>query len=147
MLWLLYLLFILAVLVLGRVDLHAIRGTPSEPVSRESRVLVVLATAAAIIPAAALLFLPIYMSSSGPRTLIEVNGPAAGLLALLPALVAAGPLVARRASAQALMAATCGFLLAVFSLVGGMSIGAFFIPSASLLLLAAATSLRKPRTV
>jgi hypothetical protein len=71
-----------------------------------------------------LLIVPVY--SSG-RTLLEVNGPLVlGILAI-PIVIALGPLVFPRLKIPAAIA------MLVFALIGGFSIGFFYLPAATLL--------------
>lgn len=114
----------------------------------QGRRLVVLATLAALLPAVALSVIPVYASSTGKRsTLVDVNGPAVVLVLLLPVLLAASPLLFRSGGAgQVLLAASCGTLLAVFCVLGGFTVGSYYLPAATLLLTAAAVGLRAHRT-
>jgi len=113
----------------------------------EGRRLIVLAALAALLPAIALSVIPVYASSIGKRsTLVDVNGAAALLVLLLPVLLAASPLLARGGAGQVLLAASCGTLLAVFCVLGGFTVGSYYLPAATLLLAAAAVELRARRT-
>lgn len=113
----------------------------------EGRPLIMLAAFAALVPAVALAVIPVYASSTGKRsTLVDVNGAAILLVLLLPVLLAASPLLARGGTGQGLLAASCGTLLAVFCVLGGFSVGSYYIPAAMLLLTAAGVGLRARRT-
>ena len=112
----------------------------------EGRRLIVLAALAALVAAVALAVIPVYASSTGERsTLVSVNGAAVLLVLLVPVLLAASPLLARGPT-QVLLAAGCGTLLAVLCVLGGFSVGPYFLPAATLLLAAAAVGLRARRT-
>jgi len=108
----------------------------------EGRRLIMLAALAALLPAVALAVIPFYASSTGERsTLVDVNGAGVLLVLLLPVLLAASPLLVR-GPGQVLLAASCGTLLAVFCVLGGFSVGSYYLPAATLLLAAAAVGLR-----
>jgi hypothetical protein len=112
----------------------------------EGRRLIILAALAALLAAVALAVIPVYASSTGERsTLVDVNGAAVLLVLLLPVLLAASPLLAR-GPGQVLLAASCGTLLAVFCVLGGFTVGSYYLPAATLLLAAAAVGLRARRT-
>jgi hypothetical protein len=112
----------------------------------EGRRLIVLAALAALLAAVALALIPVYASSTGERsTLVDVNGAAVLLVLLLPVLLAASPLLARGPT-QVLLAASCGTLLAVLCVLGGFTVGSYYLPAATLLLAAAAVGLRARRT-
>jgi hypothetical protein len=111
------------------------------------RPLIMLAVIAALVPAVALAVIPVYASSTGKRsTLVDVNGATVLLLLLLPVLLAAGPLLARGGAGQVLLAASCGTLLAVLCVLGGFSVGSYYLPATMLLLAAAAVELQARRT-
>jgi hypothetical protein len=113
----------------------------------QGRRLIVLAAVAALLAAIALSVIPVYASSTGNRsTLIDVNGAAVLLVLLLPVLLAASPLLGRGGAGQVVLAASCGTLLAVFCVLGGFSVGSYYLPAAMLLLAAAAVELRARRT-
>lgn len=119
-------------------------GQPSTAAAVGHR-LIVLATLAALLFSVALAVIPVYASSTGSRrTIVNVNGAAALFVLLLPALLAAAPLLARGGARQVLLSASFGTLLAVFCVLGGFSVGAYYIPAAMLLLVAAAVELRAP---
>ncbi len=105
------------------------------------RVLQGTAVATAIgIGALAALISPVYSTQTeggsiggAPRTttLIEMNGVWVLLVALAPALITAVPLVLPRA-ARAGAALVCSAVLTVLAVVGGISMGGFFLPTALL---------------
>ena len=122
------------------------RGEPPTAAA-DGRPLIVLAALAALVPAVALAVIRVYASSTGKRsTLVDVNGAAVLLVLLLPVLLAASPLLARGGTRQVLLAASCGTLLAVFCVLGGFSVGSYYLPAAMLLLAAAAVGLQARRT-
>ena len=122
------------------------RGAP-ETATAEPRPLIVLAVVAALVPALALSVIRVYSSSTGiGRRLVDVNGVAVLLVLLLPALLAVSPLLARARANQVLLAAGCGTLLAVFCVLGGFSVGSYYLPAAMLLLAASAVGLQTHRT-
>jgi hypothetical protein len=71
-----------------------------------------------------LLMMPVY--SSG-RTLLEVNGPRMWGILSIPIVIAIAPLIYRRLKTSAAVA------MLVFALVGGFSIGFFYLPAVILL--------------
>jgi hypothetical protein len=132
----------LSVTALSVVRLLRHRRGELLPVGAEGRRLILLAALAALLPAVVLAVIPVYASSTGERsTLVDVNGAVVLLLLLLPVLLAASPLLAR-GPRQVLLAASCGTLLAVFCVLGGFSVGSYYLPAATLLLAAAAVGLR-----
>ena len=125
---------------------HRPRG-PLPTARAAERPLIMLAALAALVPAVALALIPVYASSTGDRsTLIDVNGAGVLLVLLLPVLLAASPLLARGGAGQARVAASCGTCLAVLCVLGGFSVGSYYLPAAALLLAAAAVGLRSGRT-
>lgn len=117
------------------------RGEDPNAVARGRR-LVVLAILGALLPAVALSVIPVYASSTGQRsTLVDVNGLAILLVLLVPVLLASSPLLARGGKYQAIWTASCGTLLAAFCVLGGFSVGSYYLPAAALLLAAAAVTL------
>ena len=71
-----------------------------------------------------LLVAPVY---SGSETLIQVNGTRVVLVLAVPVLIAIAPLAFRRLKIPAAIA------MFAFSVIGGFSIGLFYIPSTVLL--------------
>jgi hypothetical protein len=71
-----------------------------------------------------LLTAPVY---SGGQTLIKVNGPRVFGILAIPIVIALGPLVFPRLKIPAAIA------MFVFALIGGFSIGFFYLPSAIVL--------------
>ena len=123
------------------------RVEPPLTAGAEGHRLIMLAALAALLAAVALTVIPVYASSTGERrTLVDVNGFVVLLVLLLPVLLAASPLLVRGGTGQVLLAAGCGTLLAVFCVLGGFSVGSYYLPAAALLLAAAAVELRARRT-
>ncbi|MGB4137622.1 MAG: DUF1700 domain-containing protein [Microbacterium sp.] len=89
------------------------------------------AVLALVTAVAVALLLPSYSTSAGPRTLVQVNGPWVALIALVPALVAVVPMVVPRRARLGTTIASAVILL-VMVVIGGFSIGFFFLPSAML---------------
>ena len=110
------------------------------------RRLILLAAQAALLPGVVLSVMPVYESSTGDRlTLAEVNGAAVLFALLLPLLLTLSPLLARGLW-QGLLAACCGTLLAVFCVLGGFTVGSYYLPAATLLLAGAVVGLQARRT-
>jgi hypothetical protein len=104
-----------------------------------------------------LLFAPTYgssVSTYGPNstasrsetrsyaTLLDVNGPQILFVLSLPVLLALSPLAFRKHRRAALLGA--GALMLCFSVLGALSVGTFYLPTALLLLLAGATRPAEP---
>jgi hypothetical protein len=144
------LLLVLAGLSLTAVSvvrlLRRPRGVPPTA-APEGRPLIMLAALAALVAAVALAVIPGYATSTGNRsTLVSVNGAAVLLVLLVPVLLAASPLLARGGARPVLLAASCGTVLSVFCVLGGFSVGSYYLPAAMLLLGAAAVGLQARRT-
>ncbi|MFC8597202.1 MULTISPECIES: hypothetical protein [unclassified Isoptericola] len=77
-------------------------------------------------------------TTDATATLAQVNGPGVLVVLAVPVLVAALPLLARRASAFRALRVTTAVLLPVLTLVGAMSVGVFFAPAALAAVVAAA---------
>jgi hypothetical protein len=92
-----------------------------------------LAIAAAIF----LLVWPVYSGFDGERpthsTLLRVNGPWVIVPVMFPVLVVLVPLVVRRKWSRIVAA----IVISAFVLISGFSIGMFYLPAASLMLIAA----------
>lgn len=111
---------------------------------RRSFLIAALAWAAFV--SVALLIVPVYAgmeTSFGSRsahpvrsTLVEGNGARAGLVILVPVLLAVIPLVVHDRY-RGFTAGVAGSVLAILSLVAAMSLGLFYAPAALLLLIAA----------
>jgi hypothetical protein len=76
-------------------------------------------------------------SSTARRTLSEVNGPTVYVAVAIPMLLAALPLLFRRPGARRASVRASALLLLAFVLLGGFSIGMFYLPSAVAMGLAA----------
>jgi hypothetical protein len=111
--------------------------------------------AAALIASCTLLVVPVYSglavgasftrsgqvvseSAESRRTLLEVSGAPVALPLALPVLCAGFPVLFYRSRRRWLLEATAATLLAAFTLVAGFSIGLFYLPSATAMLVAAA---------
>src|SRR5262245_39574658 len=96
----------------------------------------VLAIAAAIF----LLVWPVYSGFNGDQpshgTLLQVNGPYALIPVLFPVLMTLIPLLLRKQGVRIIATILTGG----FALIGGFSIGLFFLPAAILMLLASCVS-------
>ena len=129
--------------------------------SRGELIGMVISCAAAAFVSAALLVVPVYSSASssmrvlpsgervysvwrGSKTLLEVDGPRALQPLAAPVLLAALPFAFYRTRFRAIVEAICGTLLAAFTVIGGFSIGLFYVPSA-IAMLAAASRARRDR--
>jgi hypothetical protein len=77
----------------------------------------------------------------GHATALEVNGPQILFVLSVPILLALFPLLFRRHRRAALFGA--GALTLCFSILGALSVGVFYLPTALFLLLAAATTKRE----
>jgi hypothetical protein len=76
-------------------------------------------------------------ASTARRTLSEVNGPTVYVAVAIPMLLAALPLLFRRPGARRASVRASALLLLAFVLLGGFSIGMFYLPSAVAMGLAA----------
>jgi hypothetical protein len=83
-----------------------------------------------------LLVWPVYSGFEGNRptraTLLEINGQWAIIPVMFPVLVALMPLLFRKQVVRIIATV----LMGAFSIIGGMSIGLFYVPAAFLMLLA-----------
>ncbi len=99
-----------------------------------------------IITSTVLLFLPVYTQKSrvslnsklrgsyfGHRTLVGVNGPRAYVILAIPVVLASLPLLLRNSAARIVSA----ILLSGLVIIGMAAIGPFYIPSATVMILAA----------
>ena len=77
-------------------------------------------------------------SASGTATLLEVNGPRGGLPLAIPVAIAVVPLLVPGTSRRRVAAYVCTGALVLFVILAGMSIGAFYAPSALAMVLAIA---------
>jgi hypothetical protein len=82
-----------------------------------------------------LLVVPSYTTQWGHATMLEVNGPNVLIPLAVPILIAAAPVVFPKRSLRAVAAIALG----AFCLIGGFSIGLFYIPSAVIMAGAAAS--------
>ena len=76
---------------------------------------------------------------------LEVNGPHIAFVLVIPIILALLPLAVRKH--QRLSFIVAGVLLLAFCIVGAMSVGMFYLPSALLLLLAGATTKSLPHAI
>ncbi|HEU4642597.1 MAG TPA: hypothetical protein VFS44_09090 [Gemmatimonadaceae bacterium] len=83
---------------------------------------------------------PTRVEATGTATLLAVNGPRALIALLLPVLLTALPLLARRPATRRRLAGAAAVLLGVFVLLGAASVGLFYLPAALALVLAAVAS-------
>jgi hypothetical protein len=81
----------------------------------------------------------------GHATGLEVNGPPVAFVLVIPMILALLPLAVRRNQRASFIGA--GVLSLAFCVVGAMSVGMFFLPSALLLLLAGATMKSLPDAI
>lgn len=107
-----------------------------------------------------LLFAPLYPSqaseaadSPGPvnaitgrATMVSVNGPRIMIAFAIPLLLVAAPLLTNKPTSRKIATLLCGILLLGFVVLGSMSIGLFYLPSAFALLISAAAARASPTT-
>lgn len=104
-------------------------GSNDSRADRAWRILQGAAVVVAIIIGVVVAFImPSYSTSEGTQTLTEANGLWVALIALVPALVALVPM-AVPARARVLTASVAGVLLTAMALIGGFTIGGFFLPT------------------
>lgn len=107
-------------------------GTDDAPADRAWRVLQGAALATAVVVGVVVAFImPSYATGDGQKTLAEMSGLWVALIALIPAVVAVVPLVVPRAARTA-ASSVCTVLLLAMALIGGFTLGGFFLPSALL---------------
>jgi len=81
----------------------------------------------------------------GHATGLEVNGPHVAFVLVIPIILALLPLAVRKHQRASFIVA--GVLSLAFCVVGAMSVGMFYLPSALLLLLAGATMRSLPHAI
>jgi hypothetical protein len=94
----------------------------------------------AVVAAIFLLVWPIYSGLSGDQpthaTLLPVNGPYALIPVMFPVLVSLMPLLLRKQTVRIIAT----ILIGGFALIGGFSIGLFYLPAVVLMLVASCVS-------
>ncbi|MFD5225971.1 hypothetical protein ACFWHT_10170 [Microbacterium sp. NPDC058342] len=83
---------------------------------------------AVVIGVVAAFIMPSYTTGDGTSTLVAVNGLWVALIALVPALVALVPFVVPR-RARVITSVVAGVLLTAMVLIGGFTLGGFFLPT------------------
>jgi hypothetical protein len=130
--------------------------------ARPGRIAVLMAAALALSASLLLLGLPVYQgmveatrlepsaaragAGSGTQaTLLEVNGPWAVVVLLIPIAVATGPLLLLRRVRWRTAVFVSTVLLSILVVISGFSVGVFYAPSALALGIAALLELRSGR--
>lgn len=131
--------------------------------ARPGRIAVLMAAALAMAASLLLLWLPVYQRAAqatsleplgaraGARsgthaTLLEMNGPWAVVVLLIPIAVATGPLLLLRSVPWRAAVFVSAVLLSSLVVLSGFSVGVFYGPSALALGIAALLALRSGRT-
>ena len=90
----------------------------------------------ALASSALLLILPVYSGSGGNATLLQVNGSRVFIPLAIPVVVSLLPILSRRRG----VCVGAAIVLCAFCVVGGFSIGLFYVPSAVAMIVAGALS-------
>ena len=147
--------FVSALILTSLAVFNSLRGRRGSPTPRRGESLAAsLAALTAITALAFLLVSPVYsarevharfspggqVTESKPEmrsTLLQVNGPRAIVRLVFPVAIATLPILLRRSEERFLIEAIAALILAVFTIIGGFSIGLFYLPSAASMVLAA----------
>jgi len=90
----------------------------------------------AVASSALLLVVPVYAGSGGHATLLQVNGSRVFIPLAIPVVVSLLPILSRRRG----VSIGAAIVLSAFCIVGGFSIGLFYVPSAVTMIVAGALS-------